>query len=227
MFAGGQTLVTLLLLGYALVTQLFPPLVMALVRPGWVTKWGAMAGVVAGVGDGRGDVVLRRDAGDVLDGRLVHRRPAVVPRPAQPGYRRARGQPDRDGRGERGRPAAGGRRRRAGASSAPSARRYRRALEPFAVQVGEDVLADLARRLDATRWPDEAPAPARARLRAGGGARARRVLARRLRLARRRGRAQRLRAVRRRTACTSSPPATVRRCCSCTAGRAASGSSCG
>jgi SSS family solute:Na+ symporter len=49
-FAGGQTLVTLLLLGYALVTQLFPPLVMALVRPGWVTKWGAMAGVVAGVG---------------------------------------------------------------------------------------------------------------------------------------------------------------------------------
>jgi SSS family solute:Na+ symporter len=49
-FAGGQTLVTLLLLGYALVTQLFPPLLMALVRPGWVSKWGAMAGVVAGVG---------------------------------------------------------------------------------------------------------------------------------------------------------------------------------
>jgi SSS family solute:Na+ symporter len=49
-FAGGQTLVTLLLLGYALVTQLFPPLVLALVRPGWVTKQGAMAGIVAGVG---------------------------------------------------------------------------------------------------------------------------------------------------------------------------------
>ena len=49
-FAGGQTLVTLLLLGYALVTQLFPSLVMALVRPGWVTKQGAMAGIVAGVG---------------------------------------------------------------------------------------------------------------------------------------------------------------------------------
>jgi SSS family solute:Na+ symporter len=49
-FSGGQTLVTLLLLGYALVTQLFPPLVMALVAPGRVTKWGAMAGVVAGVG---------------------------------------------------------------------------------------------------------------------------------------------------------------------------------
>src|SRR3954466_12007271 len=49
-FAGGQTLVTLLLLGYALVTQLFPALVMALVRPGWVTKYGAMAGIMAGVG---------------------------------------------------------------------------------------------------------------------------------------------------------------------------------
>jgi solute:Na+ symporter, SSS family len=49
-FAGGQTLVTLLLLGYALVTQLFPPLVLALVKPGRVTKQGAMAGVLAGVG---------------------------------------------------------------------------------------------------------------------------------------------------------------------------------
>jgi solute:Na+ symporter, SSS family len=48
-FAGGQTIVTLLLLGYALVTQLFPSLVMALVRPGLVSKWGAMAGIVAGV----------------------------------------------------------------------------------------------------------------------------------------------------------------------------------
>src|SRR3954467_13442526 len=49
-FAGGQTLVTLLLLGYALVPQLFPPLVLALVKPGRVTKQGAMAGVLAGVG---------------------------------------------------------------------------------------------------------------------------------------------------------------------------------
>jgi pimeloyl-ACP methyl ester carboxylesterase len=30
-------------------------------------------------------------------------------------------------------------------------------VEPFAIAVGEDVLADLDRRLDATRWPDEAP----------------------------------------------------------------------
>jgi SSS family solute:Na+ symporter len=49
-FAGGQTLVTLLLLGYALVTQLFPALLMALAAPGRVSKQGAMAGIVAGVG---------------------------------------------------------------------------------------------------------------------------------------------------------------------------------
>ncbi len=47
-FQGGQTIVTLLLLGYALVTQLFPALVLSLVRPGWVTKAGAIAGIVVG-----------------------------------------------------------------------------------------------------------------------------------------------------------------------------------
>jgi solute:Na+ symporter, SSS family len=47
-FAGGQTIVTLLLLGYALVTQLFPALVLSLVRPGWVTKAGAIAGIAVG-----------------------------------------------------------------------------------------------------------------------------------------------------------------------------------
>ena len=97
-FAGGQTLVTLLLLGYALVTQLFPALVMALVRPGWVTKQGAMAGIVAGVGmvaamSFAGATPETSSTVDSLD-----RRPAAVPGPAQPGYRRARGQPDRDGR---------------------------------------------------------------------------------------------------------------------------------
>jgi pimeloyl-ACP methyl ester carboxylesterase len=30
-------------------------------------------------------------------------------------------------------------------------------MKPFTVEVGEDVLADLTRRLDATRWPDEPP----------------------------------------------------------------------
>jgi SSS family solute:Na+ symporter len=49
-FQGGQTIVTLLLLGYALVTQLFPALIFALVRPGAVTRYGAIAGIVAGVG---------------------------------------------------------------------------------------------------------------------------------------------------------------------------------
>ena len=48
-FAGGQTIVTLLLLGYALVTQLFPSLLASLARPGLVTRAGAMAGIVAGV----------------------------------------------------------------------------------------------------------------------------------------------------------------------------------
>src|SRR4051794_32960125 len=41
-FAGGQPLVPLRLPGYAFDPHLFPPLVMALVRPGWVSKWGAM-----------------------------------------------------------------------------------------------------------------------------------------------------------------------------------------
>src|SRR3954468_20069367 len=49
-FAGGQTIVTLLLLGYALVTQLFPALVLSLARPAWVNRYGAMTGIAAGVG---------------------------------------------------------------------------------------------------------------------------------------------------------------------------------
>jgi SSS family solute:Na+ symporter len=49
-FKGGQTIVTLLLLGYALVTQLFPALVLSLAKPGWVNRNGAIAGIVAGVG---------------------------------------------------------------------------------------------------------------------------------------------------------------------------------
>lgn len=48
-FQGGQTIVTLLLLGYALVTQLFPALILAIVRPGHVSRYGAMAGIVVGV----------------------------------------------------------------------------------------------------------------------------------------------------------------------------------
>jgi solute:Na+ symporter, SSS family len=48
-FAGGQTIATLLPLGYALVTQLFPALLAALARPGLFTRQGALAGIVASV----------------------------------------------------------------------------------------------------------------------------------------------------------------------------------
>jgi solute:Na+ symporter, SSS family len=46
---GGQTIVTLLLMGYSFATQLFPPLILSLARNKWVTREGAAAGIVAGV----------------------------------------------------------------------------------------------------------------------------------------------------------------------------------
>jgi SSS family solute:Na+ symporter len=46
---GGQTIVALLLLGYALVTQLFPALILSLPTGRWVTRAGAMSGILAGV----------------------------------------------------------------------------------------------------------------------------------------------------------------------------------
>ncbi|MCG0313930.1 MAG: sodium:solute symporter family protein, partial [Calditerricola sp.] len=48
-FQGGNTIVTLLLMGYSLVTQLFPALLFSLMRGKIVTKQGAAAGIVAGV----------------------------------------------------------------------------------------------------------------------------------------------------------------------------------
>ncbi len=48
-FRGGDTLVTLLLMGYALVTQLFPSLLAALWPAMRVTAAGAMSGILAGV----------------------------------------------------------------------------------------------------------------------------------------------------------------------------------
>jgi len=45
----GQGIVLLLLLGYSLVTQLFPALLFSLMPNNFVTKWGAAAGIVAGV----------------------------------------------------------------------------------------------------------------------------------------------------------------------------------
>jgi solute:Na+ symporter, SSS family len=46
---GGNTIVALLLMGYSLVTQLFPSLVLSLARHNIATREGAMAGIVAGV----------------------------------------------------------------------------------------------------------------------------------------------------------------------------------
>ncbi len=45
----GQGIVLLLLLGYSLVTQLFPALLFSLMPNNFVTRWGAAAGIVAGV----------------------------------------------------------------------------------------------------------------------------------------------------------------------------------
>ncbi|WP_441249487.1 sodium:solute symporter family protein [Kitasatospora sp. McL0602] len=48
-FNGGSTLVNLLLMGYSLVTQLFPALLLSLPARRRITKQGAAAGIVAGV----------------------------------------------------------------------------------------------------------------------------------------------------------------------------------
>ena len=47
-FRGGDTLVTLLLMAYAMVTQLFPPLLASVIAPRRVSAVGAMAGIIAG-----------------------------------------------------------------------------------------------------------------------------------------------------------------------------------
>jgi len=47
--SGGDTLVTLLLMGYSLVTQLFPALLFSLRPRPWVNKYGAFAGILSGV----------------------------------------------------------------------------------------------------------------------------------------------------------------------------------
>ncbi|RNB87655.1 sodium:solute symporter family protein [Brevibacillus fluminis] len=47
--AGGDTIVTLLLMGYSLVTQLFPALLLSLKENNFVTKQGVFAGIISGV----------------------------------------------------------------------------------------------------------------------------------------------------------------------------------
>ena len=46
---GGNTIVTLLLMGYSIVTQLFPAFIFSLMKNNIVTKYGACAGIVAGI----------------------------------------------------------------------------------------------------------------------------------------------------------------------------------
>jgi SSS family solute:Na+ symporter len=46
---GGETIVALLLMGYSLVTQLFPALVLSLAPRNFATREGAAAGIIAGV----------------------------------------------------------------------------------------------------------------------------------------------------------------------------------
>lgn len=48
-FQGGKTVVTLLLMGYSFVTQLFPSLLFSLMKKNFVTKQGAFAGIITGV----------------------------------------------------------------------------------------------------------------------------------------------------------------------------------
>jgi solute:Na+ symporter, SSS family len=48
-FNGGETIVALLLMGYNLVTQLFPSLLCSLMKKNFVTKQGAFAGILFGV----------------------------------------------------------------------------------------------------------------------------------------------------------------------------------
>jgi SSS family solute:Na+ symporter len=49
-FKGGDTLVTLLLMGYSLVTQFVPSLMMSLTKNNPITKQGAIVGIIVGVG---------------------------------------------------------------------------------------------------------------------------------------------------------------------------------
>ncbi|WP_047151789.1 sodium:solute symporter family protein [Aneurinibacillus tyrosinisolvens] len=46
---GGNTIVTLLLMGYSLVTQLFPCFLFSLMKNNFVTKYGACAGIIVGI----------------------------------------------------------------------------------------------------------------------------------------------------------------------------------
>ncbi len=65
-FQGGRTIVALLLLGYAFVTQLFPAFVASLLHRNPVTAWGAGAGMVVGVGVVSYVIVAKRSVGSLM-----------------------------------------------------------------------------------------------------------------------------------------------------------------
>jgi SSS family solute:Na+ symporter len=65
-FRGGSTIVALLLLGYAFVTQLFPALVASLLPRNPVTAWGAAAGMVVGVAVVSYVIVAKRSVGSLM-----------------------------------------------------------------------------------------------------------------------------------------------------------------
>lgn len=65
-FGGGSTIVALLLLGYAFVTQLFPALIASMLRRNPVTVSGAAAGMVVGVAVVSYVIVAKRSVGDLM-----------------------------------------------------------------------------------------------------------------------------------------------------------------
>ena len=66
--SGGDTIVALLLMGYALVTQLFPALVVSLAARRAFTGWGAFAGICVGVGIVMGTTITKATLAGLLPG---------------------------------------------------------------------------------------------------------------------------------------------------------------
>lgn len=65
-FDGGSTIVALLLLGYAFVTQLFPAMIASLLPRNPVTTWGAATGMVVGVAVVSYVIIAKRSVGSLL-----------------------------------------------------------------------------------------------------------------------------------------------------------------
>jgi solute:Na+ symporter, SSS family len=65
---GGNTIVALLLMGYAFVTQLFPSLVASFLRQNFITKQGAFAGIAVGVAAVAGTTITGATFGSLFPG---------------------------------------------------------------------------------------------------------------------------------------------------------------